>query len=191
MVQLTSSFHIQETPTMNYPQRRIITSHAVNSAHSGSPEPEVVVFEDTKPTKVLQCPDGTAHLGELWATASAPAINTYTMERDDGVLGEETFTTATGSNLRMTYFEPNTLCGMHRTSSIDYNIIMDGEVYLQVPDGKGGIKETLCKRGDVVIQRGTLHAWRAGPEGARWISVLVGAKAVINPEGNELRDVLL
>lgn len=176
---------------MDYPQRRIITSHAPDSDGIGNSEPEVVVFEDTKSTKVLDCPEGTAHLGELWATPSAPAINTYTLERDDSVLGEESFTTTTGSNLRMTYFEPNTLCGMHRTSSVDYNIIMDGEVYLQVPDGKGGIKETLCKRGDVVIQRGTLHAWRAGPNGARWISVLVGAKAVVTEQGKELEDVLL
>lgn len=176
---------------MNHPQRRIITSHAPDSGFPESLEPQVVVLDDTKSTKVLKCPQGVAHLGELWATPAAPAINTYTLERDDSVLGEESFTTATGSNLRMTYFEPNTICGMHRTSSVDYNIIMDGEVYLQVPDGKGGIKETLCKRGDVVVQRGTLHAWRAGPEGARWISVLVGAKAVVDEAGKELPDVLL
>lgn len=175
---------------MNYPQRRIITSHAEGSSLNED-EPEVVVLDDTKPTRVLKCPTGTAHLSELWATPCAPAINTYTLENDDSKLGEEQFTTATGSNLRMTYFEPNTVCGMHRTSSVDYNIIMDGEVFLQVPDGKGGIKETVCRQGDVVIQRGTLHAWRAGAEGARWISVLVGAKSVVDPNSKELPDVLL
>lgn len=175
---------------MNYPQRRIITSHAKDSSVTNE-EPEVVVLDDIKSTKVLKCPTGTAHLGELWATPSAPAVNTYTLESDDSKLGEQQFTTETGSNLRMTYFEPNTVCGMHRTSSVDYNIIMDGEVYLQVPDGKGGITETVCRRGDVVIQRGTLHAWRAGAEGARWISVLVGAKKVVDPSGKELPDVLL
>ncbi|KAJ9110303.1 hypothetical protein QFC19_001706 [Naganishia cerealis] len=176
---------------MNYPQRRIVTSHGEKRSSNGGEEPEVMILDDVKSTKVLQCPQGTAHLGELWATPSAPAINTYTLESDDSVLGEKSFTTATGSNLRMTYFEPNTVCEMHRTSSVDYNIVMDGEVYLQVPDGKGGIKETICRRGDVVIQRGTLHAWRAGPEGARWISVLVGAKTVLDPDNKELPDVLL
>jgi quercetin dioxygenase-like cupin family protein len=176
---------------MNYPQRRIITSHALRREGFEDSEPEVIVLDDLKLTKTLGCPEGKAHLGELWATPSAPAINTYTFEQDDSVLGEQSFTTATGSNLRMTYFEPNTVCGMHRTSSVDYNIIMDGEVYLQVPDGNGGTKETLCKRGDVVIQRGTLHAWRAGPEGARWVSVLVGAKTVVDDKGKELPDVLL
>ncbi|GHJ84993.1 hypothetical protein NliqN6_1395 [Naganishia liquefaciens] len=176
---------------MDYPQRRIITSHAPLKQSSKNAEPEVVVLDDTKLTKPLDCPKGRAHLGELWATPSAPAINTYAFEQDDSALGEKSFTTATGSNLRMTYFEPNTLCAMHRTSSVDYNIIMEGEVYLQVPDGNGGIKETHCKRGDVVIQRGTLHAWRAGPEGARWVSVLVGAKTVANDKGEELPDVLL
>ncbi|WP_137133270.1 cupin domain-containing protein [Rhizobium sp. FKY42] len=43
---------------------------------------------------------------------------------------------------------------MHRTESIDYGIVIEGEMTLMVDDG-----EALLKPGSVVIQRGTNHAW--------------------------------
>jgi mannose-6-phosphate isomerase-like protein (cupin superfamily) len=43
---------------------------------------------------------------------------------------------------------------MHRTESIDYGIVIEGEMVLIVDDG-----EVLLKKGSVVIQRGTNHAW--------------------------------
>ena len=43
---------------------------------------------------------------------------------------------------------------MHRTRSIDYGIVLDGELTLIVDDG-----ETVVRQGDVVVQRGTNHAW--------------------------------
>lgn len=43
---------------------------------------------------------------------------------------------------------------MHRTQSIDYGIVIEGELTLIVDDG-----EALLKPGSVVIQRGTNHAW--------------------------------
>lgn len=43
---------------------------------------------------------------------------------------------------------------MHRTESIDYGIVLSGEIYLIVDKA-----EILCRQGDIVIQRGTNHAW--------------------------------
>jgi mannose-6-phosphate isomerase-like protein (cupin superfamily) len=43
---------------------------------------------------------------------------------------------------------------MHRTKTVDYGIVLSGEVYLVVDEG-----ETLLKPGDVVVQCGTNHAW--------------------------------
>jgi Cupin domain len=46
--------------------------------------------------------------------------------------------------------------GMHRTNTVDYSIVYDGEIWLELDDA-----ETLhLKRGDVVVQNGTRHAWR-------------------------------
>jgi hypothetical protein len=45
--------------------------------------------------------------------------------------------------------------GFHKTNTIDYAIVLDGEIYAMMDVG-----ETLLKPGDVLIQRGTNHAWR-------------------------------
>ncbi|HMK84558.1 MAG TPA: cupin domain-containing protein [Steroidobacteraceae bacterium] len=43
---------------------------------------------------------------------------------------------------------------MHRTQTIDYGIVLEGEITLLVDEG-----ETTVRAGDIVIQRGTNHAW--------------------------------
>jgi mannose-6-phosphate isomerase-like protein (cupin superfamily) len=46
--------------------------------------------------------------------------------------------------------------GMHKTNTVDYSVVYDGEMWLELDDG-----EILhLKRGDVVVQNGTRHAWR-------------------------------
>lgn len=44
--------------------------------------------------------------------------------------------------------------GMHATDTVDYAIVLEGEIYAVMDDG-----ETLLRAGDVLIQCGTLHAW--------------------------------
>lgn len=52
-------------------------------------------------------------------------------------------------------FEPE--CpGMHTTDTIDYAIVLSGEVWLDLDDGQ----ETLLRPNDIVVQQGTRHAWR-------------------------------
>jgi uncharacterized cupin superfamily protein len=43
---------------------------------------------------------------------------------------------------------------MHRTETVDYGVVMEGEIVLVLDDS-----EVALKRGGVVIQRGTNHAW--------------------------------
>jgi mannose-6-phosphate isomerase-like protein (cupin superfamily) len=45
--------------------------------------------------------------------------------------------------------------GMHRTDSLDYVLIVSGEVTLELDDGE----QTVVRAGDVVVQNGTRHAW--------------------------------
>jgi mannose-6-phosphate isomerase-like protein (cupin superfamily) len=46
--------------------------------------------------------------------------------------------------------------GMHKTNTVDYAVVYDGEIWLELDDS-----ETLhLNRGDVVVQNGTRHAWR-------------------------------
>lgn len=121
-------------------------------------------------------------------------------EQDDKLVVEG------GTNLNLTDLPPNTLVGMHRTHSVDYNIVLEGSVCLITPRSGGGnvegdiqpdsdLEETWAHAGDVVVQRGTLHGWKSGPKGVRWLSVLVHAEPVkVAQEGGEerlLEEVLL
>lgn len=58
---------------------------------------------------------------------------------------------------------------MHRTETLDYGIVTEGEVWL-VLDGE----DVHLKRGDVVVQRGTNHAWsNRTEEMARMVFILL------------------
>lgn len=59
--------------------------------------------------------------------------------------------------------------GWHRTTTLDYNILLGGELVLMVDEG-----ETKLFPGDVVIQRNTMHAWRNDTKApVFWVAVLV------------------
>ena len=61
---------------------------------------------------------------------------------------------------------------MHRTESIDYAVVLDGDIWLELDDGL----TTHLHAGDVVIQGATRHAWRnKGPTPAKLLFVLIGA----------------
>jgi mannose-6-phosphate isomerase-like protein (cupin superfamily) len=64
--------------------------------------------------------------------------------------------------------------GMHRTSTVDYVIVLRGEVTLLLDDG-----ETTLRPGDLVVQRGTNHDWEVrGNEPALIAVVMLGANPV-------------
>lgn len=63
--------------------------------------------------------------------------------------------------------------GMHTTDTVDFDVIVSGEVVLELDDGT----EVLLKAGDCVIQNGTRHAWHNRSSQNCVISVaLVGAE---------------
>jgi hypothetical protein len=60
---------------------------------------------------------------------------------------------------------------MHRTKSVDFAIIMDGEIDMLLDDS-----EVHCRAGDVMVQQGTNHAWvNRGTETCRIAFVLIDA----------------
>jgi len=67
-------------------------------------------------------------------------------------------------------FEPD---GMHTTPTVDYGIVLDGEIWLELDAGRA----TLLRQHDVVVQNGTRHAWRNKSERAATVAfVLIGAQ---------------
>lgn len=68
-------------------------------------------------------------------------------------------------------FEPDAP-GMHTTPTVDYIVVLSGELSLEVDNG---VRRDL-KVGDVIIQNGTRHAWRNTSNApARILSVMIGA----------------
>jgi len=63
--------------------------------------------------------------------------------------------------------------GMHKTITVDYAIVYEGEIWLELDDAK----TIHLKRGDVVVQNGTRHAWRnRGTTPVTMLFFLNGAK---------------
>lgn len=151
--------------------RRIITGH-------DSSGKAIVVADGNAPNvKVRQMTGLTSTL--LWVTEATPAdisSSADTTNREIGVAPP-----AGGSILRIVDFPPEpkgSLAidneavkremglapgagskparhhGMHRTRSIDYAIVLEGEIDMLLDDG-----EVHLKAGDVLIQLGTNHAW--------------------------------
>jgi len=63
---------------------------------------------------------------------------------------------------------------MHRSETIDYGIVLEGEIWLELDDGQ----EVRLAPGACVVQRGTRHAWsNRSDKAALMLFVLVGAQA--------------
>ncbi|KAE8360766.1 hypothetical protein BDV27DRAFT_161332 [Aspergillus caelatus] len=83
---------------------------------------------------------------------------------------------STGSVCRIVDIGPDVASAMHRTVSIDYGVVLEGEVELILDSGE----TRRLKRGDLAIQRGTNHAWKNatrtvdenGQERAGWARML-------------------
>ena len=62
--------------------------------------------------------------------------------------------------------------GMHRTDTVDFAIVLEGELFAVMDEG-----ETLMRAGDVLVQRGTNHAWaNRSSRTARVVFVLIDGR---------------
>lgn len=63
-------------------------------------------------------------------------------------------TVSSGTVLRYVDMAPHTISPMHKTASLDYGIVLEGEIELVLDSGE----TQLMRRGDICVQRGTNHA---------------------------------
>ncbi|KAK0647065.1 hypothetical protein B0T16DRAFT_429655 [Cercophora newfieldiana] len=82
-----------------------------------------------------------------------------------------------GTVLRCVDFAPGYACGMHRTQSLDYGIVLEGEVDMVLDSGE----VHRMRRGDVAVQWATQHQWvnRSQTEWARMMFVLHDCKPLV------------
>jgi mannose-6-phosphate isomerase-like protein (cupin superfamily) len=158
--------------TMN-PVRRLVTG--INAQGKSA------IIEDGPATKVRSVPERPGyHAAEIWVTHSSP-VPVDDPDRVDSI--SSAGPPCGGTVLRVIDFPPEPLDpaerdrslratfsklypdaehradksphpGMHVTDTVDYVIVLSGEIYAVLEEG-----EVLLKAGDVLIQRGTGHAW--------------------------------
>ena len=124
--------------------QRIVTGHDANGR-------AVFKSEDVTHTKFI--PSGDASFLLVWTTETVPADNN---DETDGRHRDAGLTLNQGSVIRVVDMLPHQQSPMHRTNSIDYGIVLQGEIELELEDGA---KKTV-REGGVIIQRGTNHLWR-------------------------------
>jgi len=113
---------------------------------------------------------GDAEFALVWTTPSVPAdLN------DDKDLApvEAGLTLNGGSVIRVVDILPGKTSPMHRSYSIDYGIVLAGELELVLDGGE----TVLLRAGDIVVQRATNHLWRnpSADMACRMVFVLIEA----------------
>jgi quercetin dioxygenase-like cupin family protein len=124
------------------PLRRIVTGHDDTG--------RAVVTHDTL-LSGQPIPTGEAIL--LWTSAGLPVDNDDAADGRDRQVG---LTLPGGTVLRIIDLLPGKRSALHRTNSLDYGIVLSGVVELELDDGA----TTRIEAGAVIVQRGTIHAWR-------------------------------
>ena len=151
--------------------RRVVTGHDANGR-------SVVLFDGESPHSFLLEKAGSLQLTELWETRSAPADNSGSGDAADHERRIEP--SGGGSVFRIIEYPPDRVRlktlqpeaffpgmgataadaatrrhpGMHRTDTVDYCVVLSGEIYAVLDQG-----DVLLRAGDCLVQRGTNHAW--------------------------------
>lgn len=132
--------------------RRVVTGHDRNG--------KSIFVSDGSPPTVLKIGRRGVTFFELWNTESTPvSIAPFVPEPTDRPIRIPP--PPKGTIIRIVDFLPGMSQNgespqpmVHRTETIDYGIVLEGEIFLVLDDS-----ETRLEAGDVVIQRGTSHAW--------------------------------
>ena len=149
---------------MTFPLRRIVTGH---DEHGNA----IVKIDEIAQHWREGRPGGT--ILNVWTTDTAPANNSLDT---DGGMREGKFTMIqNGSVFRILDFKPGLERRMHRTDSIDYIVVISGEIDMELDNGV----EVHLKQGDVMVQRGTIHNWiNRGTETCVMAVILIHADPV-------------
>ena len=115
------------------------------------------------------------HVCNIWTTDTTPAENAAAA---DSGLREGKFTMIEdGSVFRILDFRPGIQARIHRTDTVDYIIVMSGEIDMELEPGG---QEVHLKAGDVMVQRGTVHNWiNRGTESCVMAVILIHAKSAV------------
>ncbi len=154
--------------------RRVVTGHDARGR-------AVIAIDETTDNVVASRPGISASV--IWTTEGFPADNS---SADDGGARKVSTAHPNGTVFRVIEFNPGAAPRMHRTDSVDYAVVIAGEIDMQLDDGR----EVHLKAGNVLVQRGTIHNWvNRGNQPCIMAFVLIDARPVtadgktLHPEG--------
>jgi quercetin dioxygenase-like cupin family protein len=122
--------------------RRVVTGHDATGR-------AIVKIDEIAQNLVSSRPGATSCV--VWTTEGFPVNNDG--EEDEGLRKTGT-TLDNGTVFRILELAPGVSPRNHRTDSIDYAVVMSGEVEMELDD-----TTVHLKAGDVLVQRGTIHNW--------------------------------
>jgi quercetin dioxygenase-like cupin family protein len=142
--------------------RRVVTGHDAQG------RAKVLIDEQVK-NVISNRPGATSSV--IWSSDSLPVNN----DGNDDPSGRHIGTTLkNGSVFRIVKFDPGVSPRNHRTDSIDYAVVISGEIDMALDIGT-----VKLKHGDVLVQRGTVHNWiNNGKEPCIIAFALISAKPV-------------
>jgi mannose-6-phosphate isomerase-like protein (cupin superfamily) len=130
--------------------RRIVTGHDANG--------KAVVASDERITAVSRRIGKNITGCEIWSTDRMPVDNSEAAgaaQRAGFVKRYNYVGTGQGTTIRITEWAPGHARFTHRTETVDYAILLSGEIDLELENDE----VVHLKPGDVVVQRGTTHTW--------------------------------
>jgi len=150
--------------------RRVVTGH--------DDQGRARVIIDEQVTNEFSPRPGASY-SVIWSTEGFPVINDGNEDPSNKTIGTSI---DDGSVFRIVCYNPGVTPRNHRTDSIDYAVVMSGEIDMELDDG-----ETVhLKAGDLLVQRGTIHNWvNKGTEPCIIAFSLIAAKPAM-PGGKPL-----
>jgi quercetin dioxygenase-like cupin family protein len=124
--------------------RRVVTKHDANG--------KAVVWIDSDATN-HKFPSEKISSTLMWSTDATPTQ--LVGDDDEGARLLGTTPPLGGSRFTMMEFQPGNAGHLHRTDTVDYVICISGEIDMELDDAQS----VTLRAGDVLIQRGTNHAW--------------------------------
>lgn len=147
--------------------RRIVTGHDASGK-------AVVASDERLPASTRLGRAGIARC-EVWSTDRIPVdlSDAAAEKQKQGFVVQHNYVgSGQGTVVRVVEFAPGAPKFMHRTETLDYGIVLSGECDLELDDGK----TVHVSQGDIVVQRGTMHAWvNAGTQPCVFAFVLIDA----------------
>jgi quercetin dioxygenase-like cupin family protein len=157
------------------PPRIVIASNNEEGKSVFSRDTEAPLFGPFGPTG--------SQFATLFHTDAVPASNT-------APLTSLVTTSIPRSGPKGTFFgtsdmAPNGVTPFHRTTTLDYMVVLKGEIVARLDDG---VEKTI-REGEMMVQMGSIHAWvNKTDQWCRMLFVMMAAEQVVLKDGTVLED---